>query len=231
MIGCSRDNSGVILNPESNAQSQKVEIYCRTSNSLLSIVEFSYKNGRVVYEKETKDIPLKSISEKFYEYNLQNQLIKVKNVYTSLNEDGSVRNKSEYSTTREYKNNLLYKEFMDEARQAYYLYAYKNGTLETKTYYDKNGIQGTTSFSYANGLLSQELSASPGSTNTTLILYEYDAEKRLSRVKAKQNNQESKVIAEYFYQGDKLIRKEIYGWGIDPCFDLCCRNWTYKYSY
>lgn len=231
IFSCSREKGGVVLSPEGMAQPKSAEIYCRMNNSLLSSVNYSYKNGRIVYEKTNNTEPLRSISEKFYEYNAQDQIINIRNVYTSLNQDGSVNYKSEYNMPREYKDDLLYKEYMDVTRQSYYLYTYKNGSLDTKTYYDKNGAQGTITYLYENGLLNREQSSSPGSTYTTQITYEYDAQKRLSKVYAKENNHEPKLITEYFYDGIKLLRKETYAWGIDPCFELCCGNWTYEYNY
>ena len=231
-FSCSKnDNTGIILNPEGIAQPRSLSIFCRSSNSLLYKTDYTYADGRLTSEKTIQETPFRFTVEKYYEYNTQKQLTNVKAVTINYQQDGSVSSQGEYNTEREYQNNLLYKEYVPGSR-SYYNYTYNNSTLTSKTHYGPDEKKtGTTTYSYENGLLSREFNSYENSDHTTLFTYEYDAQKRLSKVRVKENNGEVKLMEEYFYEEDKLVRKETYSWGSDPCFALCCGAYTYKYHY
>jgi len=57
-------------------------------------------------------------------------------------------------------------------------------------------------------------------------IFQYDSENKLTRIFEGEN-----IIEENFYDGNRLIEKRTYYFGIDPGFDICYGNYIYKYEY
>jgi len=243
---CKDENSSV---PGELDNPKVMIVFCQSSLSdTLRLVEYEYdndkltsettiQNGKVTSKKtfrynsdnliitEVNKLGRRKIENTFV-YNHINQLINVLQEVTNYDSNGQIVDESEREAPREYENNQLVKEW--ESWGGFNTYEYNNdGKVKTKI--DHTGIgqkHHITNYRYWGDLLLEERKMTRNFKPMYLRTYIYDAQKRLVNIKEGEKN-----IEENDYDGNKLIEKRTFYFGIDPCYYPCCGNFVYKYEY
>ncbi len=201
----------------------KTEFCQKSLNDTLRQTDYEYSFDNLI--KETRKQYNIVISTTSYEYNETNQL--TKKLYRTFlyDTDGHVSDTSESETLFEFENDLLVKEI--KSWGGWSTFDYENGKLTTKNDYTANGeLHHITKYKYSGSLKVEEKKETSQGGIIFIKLFKYDSKGRLDKVIEDDN-----VLEENFYEGNKLIEKRTYYFGIDPGFDICYGNYIYKYDY
>lgn len=249
---CSEDDNK--LKPDKKLETDKQDepvakiIFCQSSpNDTLKKIEYDYENSNLIkeitlqngeivsttmYEYNSDNQKIKEVTDKYrrkiaktFIYNDLDQLIEIEYTISDYDTNGVLVDTSKYEETYVYENGLLIKE--REYWGGLVTYEYTNRKLTKKIEYTKIGQKHhITTYEYSDDLLIEEIKK----TRTGSIIYNktfyYDSKDRLIIVKDGEN-----IIKENFYSENKLIETRKYYYGIDPCYDICCGNYIYRYEY
>lgn|SRR5690606_6830612 len=245
LMGCS---DGEDLQPMDLRRASAMNVYCHSAPEvLMQRAEYAYYNGNLVAETifnggdiysettYTYDSEGQLMSESYltsglkldktFVYNALGQLVNVHHNRTDYDLNGQVVSESESEAPREYEQNRLVKEW--ESWGGFNTYEYENGKMVVKT--DYNGLgekHHITTYAYSGSLLVQEKKETRDGALLYLKTYHYDAQQRLIRIREGEN-----TIEENDYQGDQLLEKRVYYFGIDPGYYACNGNFIYRYEY
>jgi hypothetical protein len=190
---------------------------------ITSVTNYEY-NSKNLLIKETRDQDLRK-TEITYVYNKSDQLINKLYKIADLDANGLVLRTNESETPLEYKNNLLFKDL--ETWGGWNTYEYSDGKLTTKNIFTSSGqIYWILKFKYSGNLKVEEKNQTASGNIIYNRTFEYDSESRLVKTIEAGN-----VIEQNIYDGNKLLEKRIYYFGIDPGFSACNGNFIYKYDY
>ena len=243
---CSEEDMPVVT--VDSAQPAAMNVYCQKNpDDIFKRIEFDYENGTLIAEttlikdtvyskrifqygsdrlltKETYEADGR-ITEKIFEYNESKQLINIHHKIIDYDPAGNVENVQESDAPLEYENGLLVKKW--EFWGGFNTYEYENGKLITKVDYTKNGQRHhITNYKYSGDLKIEEKKETAAGRIMYTHFFQYDTENRLTKIVEGEN-----TIEENFYDGNKLIEKKTYYFGIDPGYDPCYGNYIYKYEY
>lgn len=243
---CSEDDTPKVF--QDLEQPTSMTVYCqKTPDEILRKIDYEYNEGNLL--KETTKINGEIYSTKTFEYNTENlistetyktDLRKVETIYiynqlnqlinrifktTDYDLEGNIVNETESEAPLEYENNLLIKEWVSWG--GWHTYEYENGKLVTKNDYTKTGkLHHITKYKYSGDLKVEERKETVAGSVMYIHIFQYDSENKLTRIFEGEN-----IIEENFYDGNRLIEKRTYYFGIDPGFDVCYGNYIYKYEY
>lgn len=164
-------------------------------------------------------------TESTYVYNEANQLVNILYKLTDYDTDGQITAETEMEAPREYINDQLVKEW--EYWGGFSTYEYKDGKVVTKIDHTKNGGKHHfTYYKYSGNLLTEEKKETRLGGLMYLKTYHYDSQNRLTQIRDQEN-----VVEESDYNGNRLIEKREYYFGIDPGYFPCQGNYVYRYEY
>lgn len=190
---------------------------------ITSITNYEY-NSKNLLIKETYDQDLRK-TEITYVYNESDQLVNKLYKITDFDANGLVLRTNESEAPLEYENNLLVKDV--ETWGGWNTYEYNNGKLITKNVFTSSGqLHWTLTFKYSGTLKIEEKNQTSNGSIIYTRTFEYDSEGRLEKI-----IEDGNVIEQNIYDGNKLLEKRIYYFGIDPGFSACNGNFIYKYQY
>ena len=218
---CTEDNEFIIEELESPISMSE---FCQKSpDDTLRQTDYVYSSENLIKETRKQNNIIISITS--FEYNETNQLIK-KTYQTFLyDSDGQMSDTSESETIFEYEYNLLVKE--NKSWGGWSTFDYENGKLTTKNDYTANGeLHHITNYKYFGSLKVEERKETALGNIIFIKNFEYDSKGILVKIIEDDN-----VVEENFYDGNKLIEKRTYYFGIDPGFDICYGNYIFKYDY
>lgn len=243
--GCTEGEMPGVLDQE---QPLAINVYCQNSpEHLIRRIEHSYENDRVtetafingddIYSKktfeytsdgrllmETEEADLRK-SVKIYEYNPSNQLINIKHRFIEYDTDGHTTGESERDAPLAYKDDLLVKEW--NYWGGFTAYEYENGQLVTMIEHKSNAAKHhITRYKYSGGLKIEERKETADAKLMYIHHFHYDIKNRLIRITERQN-----ILEENTYDGNKLLEKRTYYFGIDPGYYPCYGNYIYTYEY
>jgi uncharacterized protein YcfL len=246
IFGCSKDNHN--LQPNASGQPKVMYSFCQSNpRDTLLRTEYTYSNGNLItearfnkeeliskttFEYDSEKKPILEVSEsstmksiKQFIYNEKNQLINIKYHHINYDSNGNVESESKSEAPREYKNNVLVKEWTDWG--GFSTYEYRSGKVYTKTNYTKLGTKHhITTYSYSPNFLVREKKETVHGSLLYSKTYLYDNRNRLVKVQDRE-----KIIEENKYTGNRLTEKKIYYFGIDPGYYFCNGNYIYTYTY
>jgi uncharacterized protein YcfL len=246
IISCTKDDN--LLLPTELDKPSAMNVFCQnSSNKTLSRIEYKYENDLLISETTTYNGNIQNKisyeynsnnqlvfeiyetslqkTEKTFIYNQLNQLINIKYKFINYDNNGQVLNERESEAPKEYKNNLVVKEW--ENWGGFNTYDYKNGKVITKIEHTKAGIKHhITTYYYSENLLIKEKKETKEGTLMYLKTYKYDSQNRIIKIKDGEN-----TIEENDYLDKKLLEKRTYYFGIDPGHYTCNGNYIYRYEY
>lgn len=160
-----------------------------------------------------------------HEYSSENQLQKIHSINYDVDSNGVQTFNSESELLFEYENGLLVKE------TAYWggfkTYEYSGDQLVKMTSHNNNGNpHHITQYKYKGDLLKREVKETREGNNIYTRKYCYDGQKRLESI-----IEDREVIEEYIYEGNRLVRKNEWYYGIDPGYSSCNGNYITLYEY
>ncbi len=195
------------------------DMYGSSGNRTYSVFKYNSKN-QLIEEKFNSPITQEI---KTYIYNDSNQLINIK--YEITDYSSGIAKEEKKETPREYKNNLLVKEW--KLSGSFVTYEYENGKQIKKVSHTSNGQEHHfTYYKYKGDLLIEEKKENSLGKTIYLKTYIYDKYQRLLQIEDRGN-----IVEENKYIDDKLIEKRTYYFGIDPGYYPCYGNYIYKYKY
>lgn len=245
-LSCSKDDISLI--PADLDKSTAMNVFCQSfTDDTLRRIEYGYDNdnlitetsiyGGVIQSKKTftynsnNQLVLEIYetdrrkTEKTFVYNESNQLNNIIYKRNDYDSNGQVINENQDEAPREYENNLLVKEW--EYWGGFNTYEYNNGKVVKKIDNTKNAEKHhITTYKYSGDLLIQEKKETITGNVLYIKFYSYNGQNRLTTIKDGEN-----AIEENEYIDNRLVKKKTYYFGIDPCYDVCCGNYIYRYEY
>lgn len=200
-----------------------IRLTLKNYGEITSVTNYEY-NSKNQLIKETCDQDLRN-TEITYVYNESDQLINKLYKIADLDANGLVLRTTESESPLEYENNFLVKDF--ETWGGWNTYEYSNNKLIKKNFYTSSGqLHWIMTFKYSGDLKIEEKNQTFNGTIIYTKSYEYDSDGRLEKV-----IDDGNVIEQNLYDGNKLLEKRIYYFGIDPGYYACNGNFIYKYQY
>jgi len=246
-LSCSRDHDSV--HPAESDNPVAMEVCCQSDpETTLNSFEYAYNQGNLVSEitynskgeiEGIKSLLYNSINQvttetcrsdtytmvKNYMYNDLNQLININYHLKNYDTNGQLISESTYETPLEYENNLLVKEWRHEC--GFVTYDYIDGKVVTMIEYTELGQKHhITRYKYSGDLIVEESKETVTGSMIYVHTFQYDSENRVIKIIEDEN-----FVEESFYDGNKLMEKRTYYFGIDPGFYFCNGNFIYKYEY
>jgi len=246
VLSCSRDNN--LSQPAESDKPIAMDVYCQNEpDDSWGTVEYGYNQGKLITEITTTYGKIESI--KTYEYNSNNQLTveihrydlntTVKTfIYNEINQlinilynlknfdtNGQLISESTYETPLEYENKLLVKEWRHEC--GFITYDYIDGRVATMIEYTELGQKHhITRYKYSGDLVIEESKETAAGSMIYIRTFQYDSENRVMKI-----IEDGNIVEENIYNGNKLMEKRTYYFGIDPGFYFCRGNFIYRYEY